>query len=228
MKSISRSACTIAVLSFFVSASPASAVTLIDEDFAGFGASQTYGTNTVTWSDDDGTSGFENYTSNFGARQTDQTYDDDNNGGTPDIAVVGAIEVNDDAGAVTLTGSFVLPGTVSATDVLELRFAADYRGTLLPDPGTVQIFNVTDGTDILATTSVAQDTANRDWEPNFFSAPLSASDLGDTIEIRFFGGAGSSGASGLQVTLIELDAVPEPSSLALLGLGGLLIARRRR
>lgn len=54
---------------------------------------------------------------------------------------------------------------------------------------------------------------------------------GADIQVRFTNtsvdGAGSSGAFAL-VNGFSLDVVPEPSSLALLGLGGLMVARRRR
>jgi hypothetical protein len=52
-----------------------------------------------------------------------------------------------------------------------------------------------------------------------------------TFTLAFSGGADSTGTGGGQETIIDnigITLVPEPGSLGLLGLGGLLIARRRR
>lgn len=53
-----------------------------------------------------------------------------------------------------------------------------------------------------------------------------ADDAGDGL--TYAAGAPDTEAHRLQLNSIQLQLVPEPSSLALLGLGGLLIARRRR
>jgi len=211
-------------------------VVLIDEDFATFGATQTYAGVTVTWSDNDGTGGFERYTppsTGTAPRGTDNTYDHDDDGGasTPDVTLVGAIEVNDDGGNVTLTGSFTLPGTVGLTDTLELDFGADTRKN--KRLATVQIYNVTDSRDILSASSIIYGPYvsgdDPDWKRNDFSAALQASDAGDTIEIRFHEPV-SSGGEGLQLTNLHLTAVPEPGTLCVLALGslGVLVRRRRR
>jgi len=202
-------ACTLALVCL---ASPVNAdLILIDENFAGFTNNETYsGGVTVTWSDSDGSGGFERYTPPSGARHTDGTYDHDNNATTPQINLVGAVEVNDDSGNVTLKGSFALPGTVLGTHTLELDFGADTRANRRN--ATVQIRNVTDGRDILPTSGVVYGSgSNPDWKRNDFSGALLPSDAGDTLELRFHE-PDSSGGRGLQLTNVNLildDHLPE-------------------
>ena len=205
-------------------------VTLIDEDFAAFTTSETYAGNAVTWADNDTSpTHFERYTPPSPQRQTDGTYDHDDNPGTPDVTLAGAIEVNDAAGNVTLTGSFTLPD-VGANNALELEFGADSRnGTSYTS--TVEIENVTDGRFILPATLVVYDMSagGPDWKRNLLTAALSgADDAGDTIELRFIATGG--GGDGLQITNLSLKAVPEPATgaLAAIGLLGLRRQRRRR
>jgi hypothetical protein len=58
-----------------------------------------------------------------------------------------------------------------------------------------------------------------------YSTGAAGTELGEDIIVSIFALAGS---GGTWVDAVALDAVPEPGSLALLGLGGLMIARRRR
>lgn len=53
---------------------------------------------------------------------------------------------------------------------------------------------------------------------------------GSTVTFTFFGDNGTGGGSrqGVAIDDFNLSVVPEPGSLALIGLGGLLVARRRR
>jgi hypothetical protein len=208
-------------------------VIIIDEDFASFANSETYsGGVVVAWSDSDSSNGFERYNPPSGARGTDGTYDHDNNPLTPDVTLVGAVEVNDDAGNVTLTGSFALPGSVDQDYRLFLDFGADARANA--KSATVEIFNVTDSRQVLPVSSVVYGAgSNPDWLRNDFVANLRASDVGDNFQIRFHEPSGSGGA-GLQLTNLNLSAVliPEPSSLPLLASGLLSLGfvgwRRRR
>lgn len=78
---------------------------------------------------------------------------------------------------------------------------------------------------------LATETYATDWGGGNPSVPLTVSyvatagDAGQEIRVRF----GSLGGSGtVMVSNASLTEIPEPSSLALLGLGGLLITRRRR
>lgn len=219
---------------FYASALISNAATLviIDEQFTG--GSQPSNTASVTWSDSDGGS-FETYNSG-GASPRDMfdNYDDDQNGGTPNVTIPGGIEVNDDvpAGGVTLTASitFTLPVGDTVTSSA-LTFFAGTRGTAGPAP-SLTITNVTDGNSILLNAAPISINANDNiWEFNEFTGIFSDSDAGDTIEVDWFGG-GNSSASGLQLAdidlTIETGAIPEPSGLALLGLGGFVILARRR
>ena len=78
---------------------------------------------------------------------------------------------------------------------------------------------------LLASNSVAFPAAGPNWVQNSVSYTATAADAGQNIRIIL----GTTDANGSQTfDLTEVDAVPEPSSLALLALGGLLAARRRR
>lgn len=211
-------------LALFLLASQASALTLtlIDEDFSGGSGALQSSTNPV-WSDDDASASFEVYNSGgAGPRGMQSTYDHDNNLGTPNINIPGGIEVNDDAGPITLTASLLLDEVGGMGD---LSFFAGRRGSGGVAP-TLSIFNVTTATDILLNEAIL--TNGNVWTFNEYSFDLLGAQAGDTLEVRFFGG-GNNSASGLQLTDVLLTSdVPEPAT-AVLGLFGLAaLARRRR
>jgi hypothetical protein len=220
----------VAVLVILASSQAQGAITLIDEDFAGFGNTENYSGVVVSWSDSDHTAGFERYNLPSGARHTDADYDHDDNAATAEIPVPGGgLEVNDDAGNMTLTGSFTMPASAVQFD---LGLLADSRGGV-SHTSTVELFNVTKAASILPLTNIVYDTSpgGPDWKVNRLSFTGSLDDAGDTVELRFH--ATGNGGQGLQLGFVNLTAaVPEPTTLLvwslLAGLGVVLGWRRRK
>lgn len=74
--------------------------------------------------------------------------------------------------------------------------------------------------------SLTQNATNGEWTTHSFN--FVATGTTTTLTLSDNLGAGSTTDSDLLVDNISVTAVPEPGSMALLGLGGLLLARRRR
>lgn len=196
-------------------ASQAATVTLIDEEFTGGSFD-----DASIWSSTD--SLFEVYSNGgFSVRGI--------SGGATPAAPLGGLEVLANATSNTITITVDLPTFLDDSVDGVFTFLAGQRIEAGSGgfEGDLEIINVTDNRVIRAKSAVNH--PNFTLVLNTETLDFLASDAGDTLELRFYESAGNS-ARGLQLADLQLDVtvIPEPGSLALLGLGGLLIARRRR
>lgn len=140
------------------------------------------------------------------------------------------------AGTATFDGAFIGAGFVAAQDfnLTEFSVLADpNNGGSLNGARDVSLFVSLDGITFtqFGTTS---DNANNGLSTNIFTDSLAVS-VGDTVEFRAaFDDSSGSTVNNLQSFTrvgqiqISAEAIPEPSSTALLGLGGLTLLLRRR
>lgn len=192
-------------------------ITLLDEQFTGGNAP--VNTSTATWSTTDA-AGYETYgTGGFAARNM-----------TPG-SLTSALEVLASAADTTITISITLPADLDTTAIGVFNFFAGQRiggGSTGGNEGFLEIFNVTDSRVMRADAAITN-KPNFEFASNTENVAFLATDAGDTIEFRFSESA-SDAARGLQLADLsfEITTIPEPSSTALLGLGGLALILRRR
>ncbi|MCP5537450.1 MAG: PEP-CTERM sorting domain-containing protein [Akkermansiaceae bacterium] len=198
----------------------AALVTLLDEEFTG-GVGPT-NTATATWTQTD-PAGFEVYDNGgFSVRGI--------NTNVPS-SPLGGLEVLANATSNTITISITLPSLLDHTVDGVFTFLGGQRiggGGSGGFEGDLEIVNITDARTLRANAAVNK--PNYAMAANSINLDFLAADAGDTLELRFKESGGASDR-GLQLADLKLDVttvVPEPSSAALLGLGGIALILRRR
>ena len=202
----------------------ANATIIFAEDFSG-GNNSLKNSSIVTWEDSDG-GGFEVYgTTSSGPRGMSGMYDHDNDVSTPNIPILGAIEINDDRGDVLLTATFSLDSIIDNNHMGVLSFFGGVRGGNATG-ASVEIFNLTKNTSL--TGILAPVLGAGKWVYNEFTFAPTAASIGDDIQIRWTGG-GTNSANGQEVALVSFSTVdvPEPSTFAIFALGLAGLASRR-
>jgi hypothetical protein len=212
------------ILSISFLATNVNATIIFAEDFSG-GSSSLKKSSIVKWSDSDG-GGFEVYgTTSSRPRGMSGKYDHDNDPSTPNIPILGAIEVNDDIGDVLLTATFSLDTSLHIDQMATLSFFGGVRGGNSVG-ASVEIYNLTQDKSLSGILNPTLGAGN--WVYNEFNFTPIASSVGDDIQIRWLGG-GTNSANGQEVALVSFSAVDvsEPSTLAFFALAALGLASRR-
>jgi len=209
---------TLALIAAGITSTQAATIMLLDENFTG-GVFD----DASVWSTTDG-AGFEVYgQAGFAARGI--------SGGDTPVApdTRGGIEVLNVATDTTITITLTLPGDLDDTVDGIFTFLAGQRisGSSGGLEGDLEIVNTTDSRTLRAQSAVIH--PNFTMAANSVNLDFIADDAGDTIELRFYESGGASDR-GLQLADLQLDvtSIPEPSSTALIGLGGLALVLRRR
>ena len=139
---------------------------------------------------------------------------------------------NDTGVAALMKGANFGAGTLTPGADVEVRFWA--RGSA--GPGGVhfaELFSEVSGggvskTEILGGAPLFP-TSDTVWQEYIFNTTLGPDVSGGvTLQFNAATGAVSGSFSTLEIDNVSVDVVPEPGSLALLGLGGLAVFRRRR
>ena len=161
----------------------------------------------------DGTLGFGNGSTNIVSSTSDvQLAFNDNVSGTPAAANVTVSQTFATVPGITYTVAFEMGGIFFAANYMEI---------------TASVFDgaATSGTNL---GQLVEGRANTDGSG--YNAPVSFTFTADTIQstLVFVETSGNTNSANPAIDNVSVNEVPEPSSAALLGLGGLALILRRR
>ena len=110
-----------------------------------------------------------------------------------------------------------------------LRSAGTSQGAL--DGWQIALHNATTETELAATTGAFDlidcTVGPEAWQEISVTYTATAADAGNPIRIYFGTGSAPNGSNDYRFVLDDVHLVPEPTTMVLLGLGGLLIRRKR-
>jgi len=230
-------------------AGSAQAVTVFSDDFTGFTGSGFSPTPAAGQLDSDtyaidgfgtdvafggtGTSGDPARGASTGGVSTGGVYAFDTGGGNPGLGV-------QPGGSDFTPGTFQVRFTYTGVDALE-SIAVAFDVSVYNDQARSNSFELTsidvDGGEVLGSSVGVTSAGTADGSPAWATSNLSTGTIttavenGDVITLTFSGDDAGGSGSRDEFALDNINVtgvVPEPTSLALLGLGSLLIARRRR